>query len=101
MTLTGAIVDVILMAIGIIEFLLIIWIILSWLISFNIINEYQPFVQKIYTALQRLFEPVLHPIRRFMPDLGGLDLSPIVLFLALQLLSNLVIVVATRIQQAI
>ncbi len=63
---------------------LIIHILLSWLVAFNIINGYQPIVRKIQEVLFRLTEPVLNPIRRYMPNLGGIDISPIVLFLLLR-----------------
>lgn len=61
----------------------IIWIIMSWLIAFNIINQYQPFVRGLSQALFKLTEPSLRPIRNVMPNFGGLDLSPIVLFIIL------------------
>jgi YggT family protein len=61
-----------------------IWIIIagavmSWLIAFNVVNPYNPFVRSIWQALTALTEPVLRPIRRRMPDLGGIDISPVVL----------------------
>lgn len=65
-----------------------IYIMMSWLISFNIINAYQPFVSKLLYFLRRLTEPVLNRIRRYMPDLGGIDISPIVLILGLQFISG-------------
>jgi YggT family protein len=68
---------------------LIIHIIISWLVSFNIINGYQPIVKKLQFVLYRLTEPLLAPIRKYMPDLGGIDLSPIVLFLLLRFTMNI------------
>lgn len=65
---------------------LIIWIIMSWLISFRVLNISQPLVYRIHYILNRLFEPILRPIRRYMPDLGGIDISPIVLFLLISFL---------------
>lgn len=67
---------------------LIAWIVLSWLISFNIVNRHQPFVFKLNDILSRLTEPVLRPIRRFLPDLGGIDISPIILILLLNFLTE-------------
>ena len=58
-------------------------VILSWLVAFNIDQPAQSFVRQISYALHRLTEPVLGPIRRVLPDLGGIDISPIVLLLAL------------------
>ena len=64
-------------------YILIINIILSWLIAFNVLNTYNRFVSMILYATQRLTNPLLNPIRRFLPNLGGLDVSPIVLMLLL------------------
>ena len=55
--------------------------ILSWLIAFNVLNTYNRFVGMILYATQRLTNPLLNPIRRFLPNLGGLDISPIILIL--------------------
>ena len=57
---------------------ILITVIMSWLIGFNVINGANPYVRQISYALHRLTEPLLGPIRRFLPDLGGLDVSPIV-----------------------
>lgn len=59
-------------------------VIMSWLVAFNIINGSNPYVRQIGYALRRLTEPLLGPIRRFLPDLGGIDISPVILLLALQ-----------------
>ena len=56
------------------------YIISSWLVAFKIINPWQPVVRMIINFLARLHEPILRLVRRYMPDLGGIDLSPIVLF---------------------
>ena len=78
--------------ISIVNFLLFIWIILGLLMHFDIINRHNPLVQKVYFTLQKLFEPLLRPIRRLLgrvlPDLGGIDLSPIVLMLILMFLND-------------
>lgn len=63
-----------------VELLLFVYIIMSLLISFNVINTYNQFVSIVYSSLNKLFEPILKPIRNIMPDIGGMDLSPIVLF---------------------
>ncbi|MEX0954542.1 MAG: YggT family protein [Rhizobiaceae bacterium] len=57
--------------------------IFSWLYAFNVVNPRNQFVANIGNALYRLTEPALRPIRRFLPDLGGIDISPIVLLLIL------------------
>jgi YggT family protein len=61
-------------------------VIMSWLIAFNIINTRNSFVQQLHYGLQRLTEPLLAPIRRFIPSVGGLDISPIILLVGLQFL---------------
>lgn len=68
---------------------LIIWVIMSWLISFNVINTHNRFVHLVGDFLYRITEPLLRPIRRFLPNLGGLDLSPIVLILLVWFVRNL------------
>ena len=64
--------------------------ILSWLVGFNIINVHNRLVYIIVDSLQRITEPLLLPIRRLLPNLGGIDLSPIVLILLLIFFRNLV-----------
>lgn len=68
---------------------LIIWTVLSMLISFEIVNRHQQLVWRIEYALNKLVEPALRPIRKYMPDLGGIDLSPVVLILGLNFLDSL------------
>ena len=65
-------------------------VVMSWLIAFGIINRSNPYVRQIGYALDRLTEPLLRPIRRVLPDLGGIDISPIVLLIGLQFLGILV-----------
>ncbi len=62
----------------------------SWLIAFNVVNTQNKFVYTIYDILNRLTEPALAPIRRFMPNLGGLDISPVILLLALIFVQNFI-----------
>ncbi|MGY8993793.1 MAG: YggT family protein [Rhodospirillales bacterium] len=57
--------------------------IVSWLVSFKVINTQNKFVYTVMNFLWRVTEPALRPIRRIMPNLGGIDLSPIILILAL------------------
>ena len=60
--------------------------IMSWLISFNVLNVRQPFVAQVWYSLQRILDPIYRPIRRFMPDLGGIDLSPIVALIGIEII---------------
>jgi len=57
-------------------------VILSWLLAFNVINGYNPFVRSLWNGLRAVTEPLLMPIRRLLPDLGGIDISPVILLLA-------------------
>jgi YggT family protein len=55
--------------------------IISWLVAFNVINTYNDFVRSFLGALDRITEPLYRPIRRILPDFGGIDFSPIVVLL--------------------
>jgi YggT family protein len=63
--------------------------IFSWLYAFNVINSSNQFVNSVGRFLYNVTEPVLRPIRRFLPDLGGIDISPIVLLLIIFFLRSL------------
>lgn len=65
-------------------------VIMSWLVAFGIVNRSNPYVRQIGYALDRLTDPLLRPIRRFLPDLGGIDISPIILLIGLQFLGILI-----------
>ena len=77
--------------INLFQFLLIIYIIGTWLVNFNIINSSNRFVFSIMEALYRLCEPSLNLVRRYMPFFGSLDLSPIVVYLGLWFIKSLLI----------
>ena len=64
-------------------FIMIAHIIMSWLISFQVLNLHQQFVAQIWYGLNRLLEPIYGPIRRMLPPMGGLDLAPLVALIAL------------------
>jgi YggT family protein len=68
----------------------------SWLIGFNIVNGNNPYVRQIRYALMRLTEPVLGPIRRLLPDLGGIDISPIIAAIGIQFLQYVVVYYGSR-----
>ncbi len=71
--------------------IIIIQAVLSWLVAFNVINTSSDFVRSVLYALDRITAPLYNPIRRLMPDLGALDLSPLVVLLILYILMNIVI----------
>ena len=68
---------------------ILIHVIMSWLINFNVINIRQPLVYQIWTGLNRLTEPVYRPLRRMLPNLGGIDLAPMIVIIAIFFLQNL------------
>ena len=72
--------------IGLAELVIIVGAILSWLIAFDVINTRNPNVRRLSLTLERLTDPMLRPIRRLLPSLGGIDVSPIILLLLLQAL---------------
>lgn len=63
---------------GVVYFVMIAHIIMSWLINFNVLNARQPLVDQIWNGLNRLLEPIYQPIRRVLPDTRPLDLAPLV-----------------------
>ncbi|MBP0483211.1 YggT family protein [Sagittula salina] len=74
--------QILLLIIGIVKFIIIAHVIMSWLINFNILNLRQPLVSSIWDGLNRLLEPVYSKIRSVLPPMGGLDLAPLLAFLA-------------------
>ncbi len=91
-----AAVQIILMILALYKWVLIAMIIMSWLLSFNIINSGNQFVDTIWRIVNSLTEPLLRPIRRFLPNMGGLDLSPIVLFLGIYFVEYVIRYYAAR-----
>ena len=71
--------------------ILIAQVVMSWLVSFKIVDARQPIVRQIGMVLWRLTEPVLGPIRRILPSVGGIDLSPVLAILALHFLRILLV----------
>lgn len=65
--------------------------ILSWLIAFNVVNTQNRFVYSVAETLYRLTEPALRPIRSIIPNLGGIDISPVILILILMFITNVVL----------
>ena len=78
-----ALIQTIVLALDLYWWIIIAAAIFSWLYAFNVVNPRNQFVGQIGNMLYRLTEPALKPIRRFLPDLGGIDISPIILLLIL------------------
>ena len=87
----GSLVQILLFVINIVWFIVIAHVIMSWLIGFNVLNRHQPLVSQIWNGLERLLEPIYGPIRRMLPSMGGLDLSPLVLIVILYALQTILV----------
>ena len=86
-----AILDIVLLVLQIYIWLLIAAAVLSWLIAFNVVNPRNQVVAVIGEFLFRITEPVLRPIRSFLPNLGGIDISPVILILIIFFIQNVII----------
>jgi YggT family protein len=80
------ILQAILLILGVIRFFVIAHFIMSWLLRFEVLNIRQEFVGQIWYGLERVLEPLYSRVRRVMPDLGGIDLSPIVVLVGIEIL---------------
>ena len=72
-------------------FFMVVHIIMSWLINFNVLNLRQPIVYQIWDGLNKLLDPIYRPIRRILPDTGSLDLAPLVAFLIIIALRDIIL----------
>ena len=79
----GSLIIILLFVLDIVWWIVIAHVVMSWLVGFNVLNRHQPLVGAIWNGLNRLLEPIYGPIRRVLPDMGGLDLSPLVLLVIL------------------
>jgi len=73
----------------VLTWIIILQVILSWLVAFNVINTSSEGVRRFLVGLERFLDPLYRPIRRIMPDFGGLDLWPVVLLLAISMVRML------------
>ncbi len=86
--MTFALLQTLSMILTLVWWVFLIMIIMSWLISFNVINTRNQFVASVWRILNQITEPILAPIRRIVPPVGGLDLSPIIVFIILFFLQS-------------
>ncbi len=86
-----AVLDIILLVLQIYIWLLIAAAVLSWLVAFNVVNTRNQVVAMIGDFLYRATEPLLRPIRQMLPNLGGLDVSPVILILIILFLENVIV----------
>jgi YggT family protein len=75
--------QIILLILDIVWFVVIVHIVMSWLISFQVLNLRQPLVAQVWDGLNRLLDPIYSRVRRYMPDTGAIDLAPLVVLVAI------------------
>jgi len=80
------IIQVILLILGVFRFFVIAHFIMSWLIRFEVLNIRQEFVGQVWYGLERLLDPIYSRVRRLMPNLGGIDITPIVVLIGIEIL---------------
>ena len=86
-----AVLDIVLLVLQIYIWLLIAAAVLSWLVAFNVVNTRNQVVAMLLDFLYRLTEPLLRPIRSMLPNLGGIDVSPVILILIILLIENVIV----------
>jgi len=91
-----ALVDIAKLLLSILTWIIIIQVILSWLLAFNILNVQSNGVRAFIVALDRVTAPLYRPIRRMLPDFGGIDFSPLVILILIQVLQKLLTGVQTQ-----
>lgn len=86
-----AVLDVVLIVLDLFIWVLVIQAVMSWLIAFNVVNQRNSFVHTVGRVLYSITEPVVAPVRRVMPRMGALDLSPMVVILGVILLQRVIV----------
>src|SRR3954454_19993022 len=84
-----ALVDIANLLLSSLTWIIIIQVILSWLLAFNVLNVHSGGVRAFAVALDRITAPLYRPIRRIMPDFGGIDFSPLVILILIQVIKRL------------
>ena len=85
-----AILNVLFLVLDLYKYVIIGTAVMSWLIAFNVVNIRNDVVRNVWNTLLALTEPLLKPIRRFVPFMGGLDLSPVILFFIILLIEQVI-----------
>ena len=84
-----ALIDILQMLLWVLSWIVIAQVIISWLFAFNVINPCSGFMRALVEALDKITAPLYRPIRKVLPDFGGIDFSPLVLLLAIAIVSKL------------
>ena len=91
-----ALVDIANLLLSVVTWIIIIQVILSWLFAFNVLNTSSGGVRAFVIALDRITAPLYRPIRRILPDFGGIDFSPLVILILIQVIKKLLAGVVTQ-----
>ena len=91
-----ALVDIANLLLTILTWIIIIQVILSWLLAFNVLNTSSQGVRSIAVAMDRITAPLYRPIRRLLPDFGGIDFSPLAILILIQVIKKLLAGVVTQ-----
>ncbi|MDW4498269.1 YggT family protein [Sulfitobacter sp. D35] len=83
--------EILMLLLNIVWFFIIAHVVMSWLINFQVLNLRQPLVSQIWYGLNRLLEPLYAPIRRMLPQMGGIDLAPLVVLVGVAILRIILI----------
>ena len=75
--------QILMLILNVAQFFILAQVIMSWLVNFQVLNIRQPLVAQLWTTLNRLLEPLYAPVRRVLPPMGGLDLAPLVVLIAI------------------
>ena len=87
--MTGALFDIAHLLLNILWFIVIVQFVMSWLIVFNVLNIHSPGVRAFVNAINRITEPMYRPIRRMLPDFGGIDFSPLIVIILIAIAHSL------------
>lgn len=82
--------EILLLLLNLVQFVVIVHVIMSWLINFQVLNLRQPLVAQLWQGLTAMVEPIYSRIRRFLPPMGGLDLAPLIVLIAVFALQRVV-----------
>jgi YggT family protein len=87
--MTGALFDIAHLLLNILWFIVVVQFVMSWLIVFNVLNIHSPGVRAFVNAINRITEPMYRPIRRMLPDFGGIDFSPLIVIILIAIAHRL------------
>ncbi|WP_028969807.1 YggT family protein [Sphingomonas sp. URHD0057] len=94
--MVAALVSIADLLLSVLTWIIIIQVVLSWLFAFNVLNIHSAGVRAFAMALERITAPIYRPIRRMLPDFGGIDFSPLVILILIQVLKKLLVGVANQ-----